>query len=76
MSFVRSNSKGKVGRLLQDLRRVNVAITRAKRKLILVGSFSTLQKGSNILKIILDQLQLLKRVELLPATAIGGRVNQ
>lgn len=70
VSFVRSNNKGKVGRLLEDKRRINVAITRSKRKLILVGSFSTLQKGSATLKGILDHIQQLQRVEKLPADAL------
>eukprot|EP01094_Clydonella_sp_ATCC50884_P020682 TRINITY_DN4346_c0_g1_i8.p1 TRINITY_DN4346_c0_g1~~TRINITY_DN4346_c0_g1_i8.p1 ORF type:complete len:1156 (+),score=150.78 TRINITY_DN4346_c0_g1_i8:1073-4540(+) len=42
LSCVRSNSSGSIGDLLRDRRRVNVAITRAKTKLILVGSRSTL----------------------------------
>jgi len=70
VSFVRSNNKGKVGRLLQDIRRVNVAITRAKSKMILVGSFSTLCKGSTTLKDILEHIQRLKRIETLPSSAV------
>lgn len=70
VSFVRSNNKGKVGRLLEDKRRINVAITRSKHKLILVGSFSTLQQGSATMKGILDQIQQLERVEKLPADAL------
>ncbi|WP_297066373.1 IGHMBP2 family helicase [Thermococcus sp.] len=41
LSFVRSNRKGQLG-FLEDLRRLNVSLTRAKRKLILVGDSSTL----------------------------------
>ena len=44
VSLVRSNDEGSVGRLLRDWRRVNVAITRAKRKLVLVGSVATLRR--------------------------------
>jgi DNA replication ATP-dependent helicase Dna2 len=51
VSFVRSNSQGNVGNLLQDWRRINVLITRAKSKLVLVGSKSTLRNVP-----ILDQL--------------------
>eukprot|EP01138_Halocafeteria_seosinensis_P009420 gb/GECG01009626.1/.p1 GENE.gb/GECG01009626.1/~~gb/GECG01009626.1/.p1 ORF type:complete len:1798 (+),score=229.80 gb/GECG01009626.1/:1-5394(+) len=42
MSFVRSNEPQEVGRLLNDLRRINVALTRAKTKLFLLGSLTTL----------------------------------
>ncbi|MCU0369481.1 MAG: AAA domain-containing protein [Cyclobacteriaceae bacterium] len=41
ISFVRSNDKGEVG-FLSDIRRTNVAITRAKKKLIMVGDSATL----------------------------------
>jgi superfamily I DNA and/or RNA helicase len=44
MSLVRSNEIGEVG-FLSDARRMNVALTRAKRKLILVGDSATL--GAN-----------------------------
>jgi DNA replication ATP-dependent helicase Dna2 len=49
ISLVRSNTRGDVGELLRDSRRVNVALTRARSKLILVGSRSTLQNGSDLL---------------------------
>lgn len=42
VSFVRSNAEGTVGHLLRDWRRLNVALSRAKRKLVLVGSLRTL----------------------------------
>jgi len=41
LSFVRSNRRGELG-FLKDLRRLNVSLTRAKRKLILIGDSSTL----------------------------------
>ncbi|HYF67810.1 MAG TPA: AAA domain-containing protein [Ohtaekwangia sp.] len=41
ISFVRSNNTGEVG-FLGDIRRTNVAMTRAKRKLIMVGDSATL----------------------------------
>ena len=43
VSFVRSNEGWRAGRLLADWRRVNVAITRARHKLVLLGSASTLR---------------------------------
>ncbi|KAJ3062291.1 Tripartite DNA replication factor, partial [Podochytrium sp. JEL0797] len=42
VSLVRSNAKKNVGDLLRDWRRLNVAFTRAKQKLIIFGSKSTL----------------------------------
>ncbi|KAJ7369325.1 Tripartite DNA replication factor, partial [Desmophyllum pertusum] len=48
VSLVRSNENSNVGDLLRDWRRVNVAVTRAKQKLILIGSLVTL-KGSLLL---------------------------
>ena len=41
ISLVRSNDEGQIG-FLRDLRRMNVAITRARMKLILIGDRSTL----------------------------------
>ncbi len=41
ISLVRSNPRGEIG-FLGDLRRMNVAMTRAKRKLVVVGDSATL----------------------------------
>ncbi|MCH5235226.1 MAG: AAA family ATPase [Muribaculaceae bacterium] len=41
VSMVRSNSSGQIG-FLRDLRRMNVAMTRAKMKLLIIGNSSTL----------------------------------
>ena len=43
LSLVRSNDEGQIG-FLRDLRRMNVAITRARMKLIIVGDASTLTR--------------------------------
>ena len=70
ISFVRSNSRGKAGRLLQDIRRLNVAMTRAKRKLIMIGSFSTLTRGSDVLKPVLESIEARNQRYILPPNAI------
>lgn len=69
VSFVRSNTSGKVGRLLEDFRRLNVAITRAKCKLIMIGSYSTLYRGSDTLKPVLERIQSNRKVVALPPNA-------
>lgn len=49
VSCVRSNPEKNVGELLRDWRRVNVAFTRARTKLLVVGSKSTLRDGNELL---------------------------
>jgi predicted DNA helicase len=44
LSLVRANEKEEIG-FLSDIRRLNVAITRAKRKLVIIGDFKTLAKN-------------------------------
>jgi len=41
ISLVRSNSEGNIG-FLKDYRRMNVAMTRAKKKLVVIGDSATL----------------------------------
>lgn len=43
ISMVRSNEEGQIG-FLRDLRRMNVAMTRARMKLIIIGNTNTLTK--------------------------------
>jgi DNA replication ATP-dependent helicase Dna2 len=42
---VKSNPRGDTTELLEDERRLNVAITRAKAKLILIGNIETLRRS-------------------------------
>lgn len=76
MSFVRSNSKGRVGRLLEDYRRLNVAVTRAKSKLILVGSFATLKSGSEPLRPSLERLLSQGHVWSVPEETLAAFLTQ
>lgn len=41
ISLVRSNENGEIG-FLNDIRRMNVAMTRAKKKLVMIGDSATL----------------------------------
>ena len=50
VSCVRSNPEKNVGELLRDWRRINVAFTRARTKLLVVGSKSTLHDGNDLLR--------------------------
>ena len=47
VSFVRSNSPNVVG-FLNETRRINVTITRAKRMCIVIGDISTLESDPGI----------------------------
>ena len=53
ISLVRSNPLGNIGELLTDWQRLNVAFTRAKKKLILVGSARTVLHNSAFRKLLL-----------------------
>ncbi|CAM9748854.1 unnamed protein product, partial [Choristocarpus tenellus] len=68
VSFVRSNPEGAVGELLRDWRRLNVALSRAKGKLVLVGSLQTLARCS-ILFSLVDILKARDWVYSLPPKA-------
>ena len=45
ISLVRSNSKGEIG-FLADTRRMNVALTRAKKKMVVIGDSATISSNS------------------------------
>eukprot|EP00593_Proboscia_inermis_P013888 CAMPEP_0171302332 /NCGR_PEP_ID=MMETSP0816-20121228/11718_1 /TAXON_ID=420281 /ORGANISM="Proboscia inermis, Strain CCAP1064/1" /LENGTH=95 /DNA_ID=CAMNT_0011780717 /DNA_START=595 /DNA_END=883 /DNA_ORIENTATION=+ len=57
-SCVRSNREGKVG-FLKDWRRMNVAFTRAKSALIVVGDLETLMAEAYIGKLLANGVQTL-----------------
>jgi DNA replication ATP-dependent helicase Dna2 len=69
LSLVRSNPHGRTGRLLEDYRRLNVALSRAKRKLIIIGSCRTMTEGSKVLQPIMRDIQNKKWIETLPENA-------
>uniref|UniRef100_A0A1A7X498 DNA replication ATP-dependent helicase/nuclease n=2 Tax=Iconisemion striatum TaxID=60296 RepID=A0A1A7X498_9TELE len=69
LSFVRSTAEeGHLGELLKDWRRLNVAITRAKHKLLMVGSVTTLRRYSPVEKL-LNHLQQENMIIQLPPAA-------
>jgi DNA replication ATP-dependent helicase Dna2 len=72
LSLVRSNEACNIGDLLKDWRRINVAFTRAKTKLLVIGSVSTL-KGSgkeNMLSRFISLMEDRDWIYDLPANAL------
>ncbi|XP_029284528.1 LOW QUALITY PROTEIN: DNA replication ATP-dependent helicase/nuclease DNA2 [Cottoperca gobio] len=68
-SFVRSSAEdGNLGELLKDWRRLNVAITRAKHKLLMLGSTTTLRRYAPVEKL-LNHLQQEQMIIQLPPAA-------
>lgn len=65
ISMVRGNDEGRIG-FLNDLRRMNVAITRARMKLIVLGDTATLSHHGFYKKLIEHISENGKIVELLP----------
>ncbi len=70
ISFVRSNDGESAGALLADWRRINVAITRARQKLVLIGSGSTL-RSVPMLRHLLDLVQQRNMYIQLPTSAFA-----
>ncbi|XP_061557385.1 LOW QUALITY PROTEIN: DNA replication ATP-dependent helicase/nuclease DNA2 [Phycodurus eques] len=69
LSFVRSTTEDEnLGELLKDWRRLNVAITRAKHKLLMVGSASTLRRYTPVEKL-LNHLEQENMIIQLPPSA-------
>ena len=68
ISLVRSNTDGNIGDLLKDWRRINVAFTRARSKLIILGSKSTLS-GNDLLKKFVDLMEENQWIYDLPVNA-------
>ena len=64
LSMVRSNEAGIVGDLLKDWRRVNVALTRARSKLIMLGSRQTLRCNDLLAKLLVFVDERMWAVEL------------
>lgn len=76
LSLVRNNEACNIGDLLKDWRRINVAFTRAKTKLLVVGSVSTL-KGSgegNMLSKFISLMEKRNWIYDLPAGAMDNHI--
>ncbi|KAL8736187.1 MAG: hypothetical protein Q9166_000342 [cf. Caloplaca sp. 2 TL-2023] len=73
LSLVRSNESRNVGDLLRDWRRVNVAFTRARTKLLILGSKSTLI-GNELLEQFVKLMDSKGWIYELPKGAMEGHV--
>lgn len=72
LSLVRSNESCNIGDLLKDWRRINVAFTRAKTKLLVVGSMNTLKHSGkeNMLSRFISLMEERDWIYDLPGNAI------
>lgn len=72
LSLVRSNEACNIGDLLKDWRRINVAFTRAKTKLLVVGSMNTLKHSGkeNMLSKFISLMEERDWIYNLPADAM------
>lgn len=73
LSLVRSNERQNVGDLLKDWRRVNVAFTRARTKLLVVGSAHTI-RGNELLERFVGLMEGRGWMYGLPAGAMEGHL--
>lgn len=73
LSCVRSNKDGNVGELLRDWRRLNVAVTRARSKFVIVGSRNTL-RGDELWRKLIDVVAGAGGLVDLDEGLIGGHV--
>ncbi|XP_038047126.1 DNA replication ATP-dependent helicase/nuclease DNA2-like isoform X2 [Patiria miniata] len=71
VSFVAKDQQSETGFLLQDIRRLNVALTRAKHKLILIGCIRALRKNAPMEKL-MDCLQTIDSISTLPVDACSA----
>ncbi|KOS23242.1 DNA replication ATP-dependent helicase/nuclease DNA2 [Escovopsis weberi] len=74
LSLVRSNETCSIGELLKDWRRINVAFTRAKTKLLVVGSMKTLKDSGkeNMLSRFISLMEERDWIYHLPGDALTG----
>jgi DNA replication ATP-dependent helicase Dna2 len=78
LSLVRSNEDKSIGELLKDWRRINVAFTRAKTKLLVIGSRETL-KGKDSEEMVAKFVRLMEERDWiydLPKGALDSHVFQ
>lgn len=74
LSCVRSNPDRNLGDLLRDWRRVNVAFTRARTKLLVVGSKATLREGNELLGQFVHLMDRRRWCYDLPPKAVEGHI--
>lgn len=68
ISFVRANKSNQVG-FLKDFRRLNVAITRSRLSLIMLGNVETLTKGQSDVALLIENMR--QRNLLFPESALN-----
>lgn len=77
LSLVRSNEAKSIGELLKDWRRINVAFTRAKTKLLVIGSKETLLGNGHSEEMVAKFVRLMEDegwVYSLPSNALDSHV--